>query len=43
MSAFDYKDIYVKEGKRILEVNLLPENIVTLIVSSAPLDALRIR
>lgn len=25
MSAFDYKDIYVKEGKRILEVNLLPE------------------
>ena len=25
MSGFSYKDIYVEDGKRVLEVNILPE------------------
>ena len=25
MSGFSYKDIYIEDGKRVLEVNVLPE------------------
>ena len=25
MSNFSYKDVYIEEGKRVLEVNILPE------------------
>lgn len=25
MSNFSYKDIYIEDGKRVLEVNILPE------------------
>jgi wyosine [tRNA(Phe)-imidazoG37] synthetase (radical SAM superfamily) len=25
MSSFSYKDIYIEDGRRVLEVNILPE------------------
>lgn len=25
MSVFTYKDIYIEDGKRVMEVNILPE------------------
>ena len=25
MSNFNYKDVYIEDGKRVLEVNILPE------------------
>jgi len=25
MGGFNYKDIYIEDGKRVLEVNILPE------------------
>ena len=42
-SYFSYKDIYIEDGRKVLEVNILRKNIAILIVYFVPLGGPNIK
>ncbi len=43
MGGFSYKDIYIEDGRRVLEVNILPEKYCNLTAYFVLLEGRKIR